>query len=326
MPDQSSKPRDPPRDALSAILRDFRFDGVSYGQCQLRRPWAISFPAEETARLHLVVEGQAWLGSGGGAWEHLREGDVALLPRGPGHFLADRKDRPAVPIADLSPVEIADHVFDVTVAGRGRRTIMSCCSVGYDGEALKFLIALMPEIIVVRRDDDSDRLLRTLLDGMAQEVSRQRPGAATMLARFADLVIGSIIRGWAERAPDSASGWLAAIRDPNLGRAIAAIHARPGDDWSADRFAAEAGMSRSSFFARFTSMTGQTPARYLAAVRMGIATTLLRQGKSSIAAAAARLGYESEASFSRAYKRIVGHPPSLARARAGASFRRSGAE
>ncbi len=287
--------------------------GVSYGQCELRHPWSIAFEPEGTARLHLVIRGDLWLHSANGSWEHLDEGDVVLLPQGPGHVLAGNKDTPAVSISDYESIEVADRVFTVRNAATGLGTIISCCSVGYDGPAIRSLTALMPEVLIVRREQDADQLLRALLNGMSEEVRRGRLGSATMLTRFADLVVGSIIRGWAETAPAGDSGWLSAVRDPNLGRAMLAIHAQPGSDWSVDRLAAEAGMSRSNFFARFTSTLGQTPARYLAVVRMGVATTMLRQSASTIADAAARLGYDSEASFSRAYKRVVGHSPSQAR-------------
>ena len=128
--------------------------------------------------------------------------------------------------------------------------------------------------------------------------------------------MGCIIREWAESAQPNLSKWLDAARDPQLGQAMLAIHTEPGNDWTVERLSARAGMSRSKFYARFTSILGQTPARYVASVRMNFATLMLREEHATIAEAASRLGYESEASFSRAYKRTVGKSPSCARLQA----------
>lgn len=302
-------------DVLGRILQDFRFTGVAYGQCEMRRPWSISFVPEGTARLHLVIEGDAWLKSSDGAWEQLVEGDVALLVRGPSHVLADRPDRTPVPIEELGGREVARNVFHIDVAGRGRRTIMTCCSVAYDGPALRSLTALMPEQIILRSNDQQavDPLLATLLAAMADEVRDQRAGGATMLTRLADLIIGRIIRSWAETSSVNPAGWLAAVNDRRLGKALLAMHERPGVAWNATSLAGEAGMSKSAFYERFTTTIGQTPARYLATVRMSAALDMLRSGRTNVATAANELGYESEASFSRAFKRVVGKTPSMAR-------------
>lgn len=300
-------------DPLSVLLRDFRFSGVSYGQCELALPWGIKFEPEESARLHLVVQGDTWLRSPSGAWEHLHEGDVVMLPRGPGHVLADCQSTPPIPLSEFERTRVADRVFNVKNSGDGRRAVIACCSVSYDGPALKSLMGQMPELILLRADHDSGDLLRTLLKAMAEEVRLKRAGASTLLTRYADLIVGCLVREWAEHAHPKASGWLDAARDPHLGPAMLAIHTEPGDDWTIERLSARAGMSRSQFYAKFTSIMGQTPARYVASVRMNFATLMLREERSTIADAAARLGYESEASFSRAYKRTMGSSPSCDR-------------
>ncbi len=173
----------------------------------------------------------------------------------------------------------------------------------------------MPELILLRADHDSGDLLQTLLRAMAEEVRRKRAGSATLLTRYADLIVGCMVREWAESAQPNLSGWLDAARDPGLGPAMLAVHTEPGDDWTIERLSAAAGMSRSKFYATLTAIMGQTPARYVASVRMNFATLMLREERATIADAAARLGYESEASFSRAYKRTMGRSPSCARLR-----------
>ncbi len=118
---------------------------------------------------------------------------------------------------------------------------------------------------------------------------------------------------WIEREPESSTGWLAAMRDPQIGRVLAAIHREPEKSWSVDELASLAGLSRSIFHQRFMELLGVSPARYVAQRRMDVARRLLRENRLSVAQTAARLGYESESSFSRAFKRLTGHAPGFFR-------------
>jgi AraC-like DNA-binding protein len=149
-----------------------------------------------------------------------------------------------------------------------------------------------------------------LLDAMAGEALAQRVGAATVLTRLADAVIARVVRTWVETQCADPTGWLGAIRDPKIGRALAAIHRRPGERWSVEALAGIAGTSRSMFFERFTSAVGIPPTQYLTRWRMRLATLWLRNERLTVTEVARRLGYESEASFSRAFKRISGCSPS----------------
>lgn len=158
-----------------------------------------------------------------------------------------------------------------------------------------------------------DATLPALLDAMAGEVIEQRVGAATVLARLADVVITRFVRSWVEARREDTTGWLAAIRDPKIGRALAAVHKRPGDPWSVEALAGVVGTSRSIFCEHFTSVVGIPPARYLTRWRMHLASVWLGRDRVTVAEAAARLGDESEASFSRAFKRLSGVPPSAMR-------------
>lgn len=168
----------------------------------------------------------------------------------------------------------------------------------------------MPEVVHVRCAGCRDAVLATLLDTMAAEVREQRLGAATVMARLADIVVTRVVRAWAEAQVDTPTGWLAAIRDPQIGRALAAFHASPERDWAVDALAAAAHLSRSQFSERFTAVLGVAPARYVASWRMHLATRWLASERLSVGEVAARLGYDSEPAFSRAFKRIVGKPPS----------------
>jgi AraC-like DNA-binding protein len=260
-----------------------------------------------------VAAGECWLHSAALGWIPLRAGDVVLLPRGTGHTLADTPGAPTRPLSDFSLDQIGDTTYRLRAGGGGRRALLFCCSVSFEDPTIHPLLELMPPALVVCGAASNDATLPMLLDTMADEVVAQRVGAATLLTRLADVVITRVIRAWVEAQCVEPIGWLAAIRDPHIGRALAAIHQRPGDPWSVESLADVARASRSLFSERFTSVIGMPPARYLARWRMHVASGWLRNERLTVAQVAERLGYESEASFSRAFKRHVGVPPSALR-------------
>ena len=305
-----------PADPLSEVLQDLRLSGVSYGRCELGRPWGISLAAQEAARFHFVAAGSCWVGSDVLGWVPLEAGDVALLPHGADHVIADSPGGKARPIEELPAEPAGDRIYSVRAGGRGSRTVLVCCSVKFEEPALHPVLELMPPILVVRGAAIRDATLPALLEIMAAEALEQRVGASTMLTRLADVIIARVIRAWVENGEDT-SGWLVAIRDPQIGRALAAIHRRPGERWSVDTLADVARTSRSIFAERFAAVVGVPPARYLARWRMHLGRTWLRDSSTSIAEVAAKLGYDSEAAFSRAFKREFGTPP--------AAWRKAGA-
>ncbi len=179
----------------------------------------------------------------------------------------------------------------------------------FDEPAVHPLLELMPSVLVVRAKATHDPTLVALLEAMASEVSDQRIGAATVMTRLADSVIARLVREWVESHPDDTSGWLAAVREPQIGRALAAFHREPEGEWSVEALAAAAGMSRSIFSERFTALLGASPAKYVARWRMHLAARWLRTEQRTVDQVASNLGYESVAAFSRSFKRVMGAPP-----------------
>jgi AraC-like DNA-binding protein len=300
-------------DPLSQVLRDLRLSGVSYARCELTRPWGINFPAQKEARFHFVAAGECWLGMPGESWLKLGTGDVALLPHGLAHELAHREHGKTRALSTLVQESVGDRTYRVQAGGGGASTVLACCSVSFGEPAFHPLLELMPSKLLVRGERDPDETLLVLLRSMGEEVLAERVGGATIMTRLADVVITRVVRAWVEAQDQDTSGWLAAIRDPKIGRALAAIHQRPGHPWSVESLADVAHSSRSLFSERFMSVVGVSPARYLTRWRMHLASSWLRDGRVTVAEAAARLGYESEASFSRAFKRFSGVPPSSLR-------------
>lgn len=277
----------PTPDPLSEILHGVRLTGIEYGRSELRGRWSLAFAPGGSARFHFVAEGAAWLQEDDGTRTRLTRGDIVVLPRGEGHALD----------------------------GEGPRTLLYCGHVGLDDPSLGALLGLLPTVLHLRDTACVDPVLPVLLETMAAEVREQRLGAATVLARLADVVVARVLRAWVEACAVDTAGWLAAIRDPQVGRALVAMHRSPGRDWSLEALAREAHASRSAFAERFASTVGMPPARYLARWRMHLATGWLREGRLTVAQAASRLGYDSEHAFSRAFRRVTGASPGAMRRR-----------
>jgi len=175
------------------------------------------------------------------------------------------------------------------------------------------LLAMMPDAMRANDLARRDPTVPALLEAMEREVAMDRIGACGILARMADVLAASIIRAWVECACNDASGWIAAVQCPSIGKVIAAIHAEPERDWRVPELAGLMGASRSRFAEAFTRTVGESPAKYVAKVKMFQARRWIAQEGMRVAVAADRLGYDSEASFSRAFKRIVGQPPGALR-------------
>ncbi|BDI28759.1 AraC family transcriptional regulator [Capsulimonas corticalis] len=303
----------PVLDPLSEILQDLRLSGVSYGRCEMTRPWGIELRAQAAARFHFVAEGECWARGPELGEIALHAGDVMLLPLGTAHALSDSRGGAAILLEDLPKQVIGDRTYRVRGGGGGDRSLLFCCSLNFADPSIHPLLDLMPPALLVRGAANGDPALLALLEIMADEVVDQRVGAATVMTRLADVVTTRVIRAWVEGKEEGTTGWLAAIRDPKIGKTLAAMHRDPGHPWSVASLAKIAGSSRSMFSERFTAVVGEPPAHYLARRRMRVASVWLRNERVTVAEAAARLGYESEASFSRAFKRVIGSPPSALR-------------
>ena len=314
--DNSSKDRPVPLggDPLSEMLRGLRLDGVEYGRFQMKAPWGLSFPAQDAARFHFVSGVGCWLLTPAREWIRFEPGDAVLLPRGAEHALASAPDAEVIPFCRCAFQKVCENVFETSGGGGGDQTLLFSGSMTFNVDRLHPLLRLMPELMQVHEATINEPGIPDLLKTMACEVAMDRVGAGGIVARLADVVAASLIRTWVERGCGDASGWIAAARDPEIGRVLAAIHLNPSAEWSIEALAKTMRGSRSAFAERFTRVVGETPARYVAQVRMHHARQWLSRDKARIGVVAQRLGYDSEASFSRAFKRIMGVPPSHFRA------------
>lgn len=305
-------------DSLTDLLRGLRLDGVEYGRCEFRAPWGVQFKAQAAARFHFV--GCAcWLRQPDGQWTEVKGGDALLLPRGAEHALASSPDAMLGCFADLSAEKVCGNVYDVSGGGGGLPSVLFSGSMRFNIDAMHPLLRMMPEVMRIDTLTTKEPAIPHLLEAMAHEVENGRVGSGGLLARLADVLAALIIRSWVEHGCGDTTGWLAAVRHPDIGKVLVAIHRDPDHPWTVDLLAKVMGASRSAFAERFAAIVGETPARYLAQVRMHQARLWLSRDRMRISDAARRLGYESDAAFSRAFKRLIGKAPSHFRGEGGSA-------
>jgi AraC-like DNA-binding protein len=300
-------------DPLTEMLRGLRLEGVDYTRCRMTAPWGILFPAQPTAHFHFIAERGCWLRTPDNEWVRLEGGDAVLLPRGAAHALASAPDAVASPLNSCQSNPVCCGIVDTQAGGDGEETLLFGASMNFNLDSQHPLLRMMPEVMQMHELAASEPGIPHLLTAMACELALDRVGAGGILTRLADVVAAALIRHWVEKGCGSA-GWVAAARDPDIGRVLAAVHRDPTRDWTVEALAAIMRASRSSFALRFASVVGETPARYVAQLRMQQAKQWLVRDRMKIALVARQLGYESEAAFSRAFKRIIGAPPSRFRA------------
>ncbi|MFJ1759799.1 cupin domain-containing protein [Amycolatopsis sp. NPDC088138] len=264
------------QDALSDVLQAIHLQG---GDVRRRMDTVERYPAG-TRLLHLVGAGRLRLEADGEAPVELNHGDMALLARGDAHVA-----RPA-PVADWVTGEF--HVEPLVAAP---------------------LLGVLPAAIVIRGDARTAAWLPLSRDLLLSEVTRPEPGARVMVSRLLDLLFIRSLRTWAASGDETHPGWLTAAMDPALGPALTAIHRAPGRDWPVDELARLSSLSRSAFAARFTESVGEPPGAYVQRRRLDHAAHLLRSTAEPVGRIAGRVGYASEAAFSRAFSRAYGSSP-----------------
>lgn len=305
-------------DPLGETLHLLKPTGTLYCRSELTAPWGIELPAFEGSMMfHVVTGGHCWLEVAGEAPRLLQQGSLALVPHGNGHCIRSSPEGSVVPLFDIPVEKVSDRYEVMRHGGAGELTHLTCGVVRFDHVAGRQLIALLPRVLQIDTwNDDEGSWLQSTLRFIAREARELRPGGETVITHLADILVIQAIRSWIDSVPETERGWLAALRDKHVGRALAAIHREPEKDWSVESLAREVGMSRSGFSARFTNLVGEPAKRYLTQWRMQLARLQLQESPDSLAVLADRFGYQSEAAFSRAFKREFGVAPGRVRPKA----------
>jgi AraC-like DNA-binding protein len=310
-------------DTLSEVLRAVRLTGAVFFDVEASSPWVEQSPAgkviastvlpgvQHLISYHVVTEGSCYGGLIGKPPVRLEAGDVIVFPHGDAHVMSSAPGMLSPPkLENYLPPPRTQLPMPVRSGGGGsERTHLVCGFLGCDIRPFNPLISTLPRLLHVRdRDGGARGWLSHFVQVALAESRDKRAGGESVLARLSELMFVQAIRRHLEAMPDEQRGWLAGLRDPYVGRALAVLHERPTHDWSLDELAREASLSRSALADRFGRLVGQPPMTYLAQWRMQIAAGLLARG-SKVSAVATEVGYESEAAFNRAFKRFVGIPP-----------------
>lgn len=304
-------------DALTDILQDLRLSWSFYARSDLSAPWGLAFSTKDGPSFHIIVKGRAFLRIDTQSIP-LQTGDLVLLPHGTTHQLASAREGPAIPIMELPSERIGHNAAILRSGGDGERSLLICGGVHFAGPVAPPLIELLPQVMLLRGAYDQERKqehswLDTTLTMLGAEALSLRAGSVAMMTRLADILVLQTIRAWLDLEDNRQRGWLAALNDPDIGHALALIHHRAEEPWTVASLAAEVHLSRSVFSERFSRLVGMAPMRYVTQWRMHLASSWIREDHLSLSEVAHRLGYSSEAAFSRAFKRFLQVPPGAIR-------------
>ncbi len=327
------------RDTLSDVLSAVRLSGALFFLVDAGAPWRAEAPAgtslapvilpraQNIISYHLVIDGECWCAMPGVPPLRLVAGDVIVIPHGDAYLLAN----PRVPYVG-SELDALLSVFSdiatgalprvLTEGGRGRaRLQLACGFMGCDSLPFNPVVATLPRLVHLRPSDapPNDRL-RSLLDLALAESRDMRAGSDCVLVRLSELLFVELVRSYVASLGADHTGWLAGLRDPIVARSLALLHAQPAREWTVEQLARTIGVSRSALASRFAHFVGQPPMQYLTRWRMQIAARMLADSAEKVSAVAIHVGYDSEAAFSRAFKKAVGVPPAIWRSRSGHTF------
>jgi len=310
-------------DVLSDVLRAVRLTGAVYFDFELSSPWVAEAPpsrtiaatvmpgADRVIEYHLIARGSCWGHAIGQEPIRLGQGDLIVFPQGDPHVLSSAPGMRAAPDMAVfaraaTPLPL---VYELGGGGSDRARVM-CCFMGCDERPFNPLLSALPSVIHLRARDalTPGEWLTTLVNIAVNESRSGREGGENVLARLSELIFVEAIRRHLESLGPLEQGWLAGLRDPVVGQALAVLHGEASADWTVESLARASGVSRSVLAERFTEMVGHPPMQYLALWRMQLASRQLIDG-GQVAEVATAVGYESEAAFSRAFKKVVGQSP-----------------
>jgi AraC-like DNA-binding protein len=319
------------QDILSDVLRTVRLRGAMFYYVTGTGPWAAEAPpsqaiaaavmpeAEHVIEYHVVVSGQCWAARIGESPARVSSGDVVLFPHGDAHVMSSAPGMRADPNVSWYYEAKTDQLpFRVALDGAGAAgseppksesdATLVCGFLGCDVRPFNPLIAALPPMLHLRTQNGGGWITQFVQQAVAESAAK-RPGSEAMLARMSEMMFVDAVRRFVDALPAESTGWLAGLSDRHVGRALALMHERPAHAWTIDDLGREAGLSRSALHQRFVQLLGQPPMQYLTNWRMQVASGMLRNTNATIAALALDVGYDSEAAFARAFKRVVGVPP-----------------
>jgi AraC-like DNA-binding protein len=297
-------------DALSTILEAVGLRSVVYSKFPLATPWGLDIVKDENSQFWRLVSGSCTVGSPDGRVIEMAEGDLIFVPHGSAHWIADSATSLRMP----SPEFVKARRVGIPVFNNGDdRTVLVAGHFEFDYQSLHPFLKDLPPVIHIRQYVTENQLLvKEVTQLMLEELNNERPGSGVMLKCLSEIMFVNIIRAYLEQdMPDS--GFLSALNDLRISKALKLMQDSPQNDWTLESLASEVGMSRSVFFNQFKKLVHETPLNYLTNWRMRHAQKLLMMDKSNISEIAANVGYQSEAAFNRIFKSKTGQTPAVYR-------------
>jgi len=326
------------QDTLSDVLRSVRLRSAVFYYVSCEGTWVAEAPAsrdiaavvmpeaEHVIEYHVLTGGECWAAIAGEPGFKMQRGDSVMVAHGDAHvmssalglradpdvrgyFTMGRQQRPfRIHYEGAGPPRL-DLVGELAAPDARHSTATFVCGfIGCDVRPFNPLLATLPRLLHLPAEGGgawAEQFARFA----ATESAAKRPGSEALLERLSEMMFVDAIRRHLDRLPEQSSGWLAGLRDRFVGRALALLHERPAADWTIEELSRQVGLSRSALHDRFVALVGQAPMQYLTQWRMQVASRLLLEGRASVASVALDVGYDSEAAFARAFKRLVGLPP-----------------
>src|SRR5215813_10477017 len=296
-------------DVLTTVLNALQFHGKVFCYTKFTAPWAIRLKRKDYAHFHFVERGQGWVElEETGAEISVVSGDLVIVPHGGAHLLRDHRKTTAVNVEQLLPCR---DVLTLRHGGGGAETTTVCGAFTFENQIGNPILPLLPDLIHVPREKIHSAVwLEPMLRLLALEAQNPREGSGSIIGHLTGIIFVQAVRAWIESQPQGQGGWLGALRDRQISSVLTLMHQRPNEPWTISKLAAEVGMSRSPFAAKLTSLVGEPPLAYLTKWRMNLAAGYLQGGQMTIREIAERVGYESQASFTNAFKRSFAVSPS----------------
>jgi AraC-like DNA-binding protein len=332
-------------DTLSELLRVVRLRGAFFYYVDGVSPWVAEAPpareiapailpgVEHMIEYHVVTKGRCFGTLIGGPCVELHEGDVIMFPQGDAHVMSSAPGMRAATVDKAfffspKPAQLpfvllqkgertlpapSRNGADATTArldgGGAERATVVCGFLGCDARPFNPLLAALPRLLHMPGAAAKGGWIGHFINVAVEEANVKRPGGEAVLERLSEMMFVDVVRRYLEDLPPEQTGWLAGLKDRFVGRALGLLHSRPSHHWTIDELGDAVGLSRSALHERFAELVGQPPMQYLAQWRMQVASRLLLESTLNVASIALETGYDSEAAFSRAFKRLVGVPP-----------------
>jgi AraC-like DNA-binding protein len=314
-------------DVLADVLSIARVGATVVAQAELVPPWGLEIDPIAQCHVHVVLRGNGWLRiTGERGHVRLGAGDVVLIRAGVGHSICDDPKTKPAPHAEVLRA-MPQRLASLPPARAHETTLVLCAKYLFQGAGAHPLTSLLPPLVhLTAQEAERHVQLPLLLQLLGHEAMDAGAGSELVVPRLVDSLLVFVVRAWLSGQPVAAGGWFGALRDPHISKALGLMHERPAEAWSVEELAHQVGQSRATFARRFLELVGETPVAYLTRWRMCLASKLLGETALSLDEIAPRVGYQTAAAFSRAFRRSLGSAPGAFRANARAGRERPPAE